>query len=271
VSPLPNAPLAITAMEVRYPELEPGAEKTFRSVVREGVRDVLPLMENVSEDTVQISPTGPPVTRRLTFPRFVTRDRTTALAINPTVTVLETTDYNGFQAFTHLIAHSMTALEAAFTPDGITRVGLRYIDEIRVPSVKDLPGDWHGYIDEHLLATVAPDFLEKTGLEPQAWQGLVQYSTGPDQNLQLRYGPQDGYAVDPNGPTRRKRRVAPGPFFLLDSDSFWQPSEEVPPFSADFIVDLCKRLHEPLEHIFRVVSTDRLWKEVYENERAVNA
>jgi uncharacterized protein (TIGR04255 family) len=224
-------------------------------------------MENINENIFALGPDGPMPAQTRTFPRFTTRDRTTALALTSQAVVVETTDYNGFNDFLRLVALVMQAVEGAVEPDGIVRVGMRYIDEIRVPTVTELPGDWTGYIDGHLLAAVSPDFLAKTELQPKAWQGLVQYATGPDQVLQVRYGPQEGYAVDPKGPTRRKNAARPGPFFLLDSDSWWHPSEEVPAFTAKEVTDACLRLHPPLRHIFDVVSMERLVK-VFKDEEA---
>ncbi len=264
-SRLPNAPLVLAVLEAKYPELTPAQAHASRPTVREAVRDALPLMENISENLITFGPEGPLPTQTRTFPRFTTRDRTTALAITSHAAVVETTDYDGFRKFHQLIKLTMKAVEDGVSPDGILRVGLRYIDEIRVPTVTELAGDWTGYIDDHLLAAVASDFLAKTELEPKAWQGLVQYATGPDQVLQVRYGPQEGYAYDPKGPTRRKNPARPGPFFLLDSDSWWEPSDEVPPFTAEEISDACTRLHPPLRHIFNVVSQDRL-RSVYMNE-----
>ena len=229
------------------------------------MREHLPLTENVNENIIAFGPDGPMPAKTRTFPRFTTRDRTTALVITPEAAVVETTDYDGFDAFLGLVEVVMAAVEDSVQPDGIVRVGLRYIDEIRVPTVTELPGDWSGYIDDHLLAAVSPDFLAKTELEPKAWQGLVQYATGTDQVLQVRYGPQEGYAVNPKGPTRRKDPARPGPFFLLDSDSWWEPADEVPAFTAAGVSDACKRLHPPLRHIFNVVSLDPL-RTVFKNE-----
>jgi uncharacterized protein (TIGR04255 family) len=183
--------------------------------------------------------------------------------VNPAAAVLETTVYEGYENFRALIEGAVTAVEAAVRPDGILRVGMRYIDEIRVPSITELPGDWSGYIDSHFLATVDPALLAETKLTPELWQGFVRYSTGVDSFLQVRYGPMDGYAVNPAGPTRRPNAPPPGPFFLLDSDSFWEPRDEVPEFSVQAVLDACDRLHPPTRSIFNAVSEPKLEEEVY--------
>lgn len=263
--PYPNAPLVIVALEVRFPDVGPITSQA-RALIRELTRDRLPLSEVVKEETINVaigsqSPVVAPAVPVHVL-RFFARDRTTSLVVNPAAMILETTSYQGYDDFRRLISITTGAIGEALNPDGILRVGLRYIDEIRVPAITELPGDWSGYIDDRLLAIVDPSLLEKTGLQPQLWQGVVNYSAGPDSTLRARYGPAEGYAVDPNGPTRRKNRFEPGPYFLLDSDSSWTP-QDVPEFSVDTIIDACDRLHVPVRALFDAVSEDRLVQEVY--------
>ena len=264
----PNAPLAMVAVEVRFPEQPDGVGRRARDAIRAAVRESLPLVENITQEEIQVA-LGAPIpasVQRRTFPRFVTRDRTTALVVNESTMILETTQYSGYAGFRPLIETVLDAVARTTQPDGVLRVGLRYIDEIRVPSIKNLPGDWSGYIDSHLLAAVDPAFLPSE-LTPRTWQGLVQYSTGPDCTLTLRYGPGEGYAIDPRGATRRKDPPAPGPFFLLDSDSFWSANAEVPEFSAPRIAAIFDQLHAPVRELFKVAVTDGLRDEVFSQRR----
>jgi uncharacterized protein (TIGR04255 family) len=263
--PFPNAPLVLTVLEIRYPELDEGVGRRAKHQMRDALRKQLPLVENVTEEQVEVAIGAPmpAMVQRRNFPRFTTRDRTTALVVKEQALVLETTVYEGWEeSFRPLITSVVRAFAQTSSPDGVLRIGLRYIDEIRIPKVVSLPGDWHAYIDRHLLAPASSDFLPAS-LKPTVWQGLVQYKTASDSTLTVRYGPQDGHAVDPRGSTRRKNPPLPGPFFLLDSDSFWQPSEEVPAFDADSILAICDSLHEPTREFFRIAVTDKLRDEVF--------
>lgn len=264
----PNAPLAIVAFEVRFPEWAEVAGQQMRARLRAALRDLLPLVENITQQQVSVSlgaPLPASVERRL-LPRFVTRDRTTALVVDENLLVVETTRYAGFASFRPIIETAVTALAELGPPDAVSRVGLRYIDEVRIPSVTESPGDWRGYIDDHLLATVDPDFLAGR-VTPQGWQGLVQYGIGKDSALVLRYGPGDGYAVEPRGPTRRKEPPRPGPFFLLDWDSSWSPSDEVPEFDPAAILVICDQLHGPVRAMFTAACTQKLREEVFNMDR----
>ncbi len=257
-----NAPLAIVALEVRFTQLaSEAATRRARSTLREFVRDRLPLLETVTHREFAIRPDAPPSVEEHTFPRFAARDKTAAFVVTTSSLVVETTSYAGFPAFLELVERCVTGVEAALAPDGFVRVGLRYVDEIRVPSVTELPGDWYGYIDDHLLAAVESSFLPQ-GLIPTVWEGVVRYRTDNDTTLALRYGPREGYAVEPKGATRRRNPPAPGPFFLLDSDSYWEAHEDVPEFVTSEILSTCDRLHGPVRAIFERSITDRLREEV---------
>ena len=264
--PFPNSPLATTVLEIRYPELDDaGAPATKRSM-KSALRQHLPLTESLTEGRIELaigSPTPTSVHQR-TFPRFFSRDRATALLVKEEALALETTSYGGWEeSFRPLIAVVLRALEKACPPDGVLRIGLRYINEIRVPGIDLVPGDWSGYIHSSLLAAADPAFIPES-LQPSLWQKIVQYRTAFDSTLTVRYGPQEGYAVDPQAATPRRNPPVPGTFFLLDSDSFWHPDEEVPEFKAEWILDRCDDLHAPIREVFWIATTDKLRDEVFD-------
>ena len=269
--PFPNPPLVLTVLEIRYPELSGGFGESAAQQMGEAVRDRLPLLEPLVEEQLNLSVGGPvpvpPSFQRRTFPRFSTRDRTTALLVKPDALVIETTAYEGWvESFRPLVADVVRAMERISRPNGVLRIGLRYVDEIRVPGIESAPGDWREYIDEHLLAAADPNFIPPS-LRPSVWSGLVQYRTAPDSMLTVRYGPQEGHATDPVGPTRRRASHPPGLFFLLDSDSYWHDETEVPEFKADWICERCDLLHRPVSEFFRIVVTDKLRDEVFNNQQ----
>lgn len=263
--PFPNPPLALTVLEIRYPELSEGIGKGAQQHMREALRSRLPLIENITEDQLQLA-IGAPMpasVQRRSFPRFVTRDRTTALVVKEGALVLETTTYEGWEEdFLPTIQDVVDALHTVGQPDGILRIGLRYIDEIRVREIIEPPGNWSGYIDEHLLAAASEDFIPPS-LQPDLWQGVVTYRTATDSTLTVRYGPRVGHAVNPKGATRRRNPPEPGLFFLLDSDSFWQAEDEVPEFDTKTILDRCGLLHAPARDFFKIAVTDKLRNEVF--------
>lgn len=270
-TPFTNPPLALTILEIRYPELSEGIQKRQHLELRESIRDDLPLQENFTEDNVEfaVGPGGGSSSRqRTTYPRFTTRDRTTAMLAREAALVIETSTYAGWeQHFRPLIMRLLTAFNRSFTPDGVTRIGLRYIDEIRIPGIDESPGEWTDYVAENLLAAADVEFVPET-LTPTTWQGVVQYGTESGSRMTVRYGPREGYAVNPKGTTRRLDPPPPGLFFLLDIDSFWEGTDLVPPFEVDWILNTCDSIHKPTREFFRAATTDKLRTEVFERPRS---
>lgn len=263
----PNAPLKLVAAEVRYP-LSPRLAKLEPDVVLEQLGDLAPLAE---EDQplmqVMLSPAGaepPPSTplgsRRL---RLLSKTKDLAVTISGTNTIIETTTYERFEAFQDILARVFDALERLGPPVGVERLGLRYIDEIRVPEVPDAPGDWHEYVDTSLLAAIDASVgaMSDLGQLPQAWQGLIQFSGPQGRGLNLRYGAGLGTVVNRNGPLRFPGEADERPAFIIDLDSFWGPVE-LGDFSSPSLVKECEGLHEPLSRLFERIITDRLRNEV---------
>ena len=260
--PYPNPPLVLTVCEIRFPELVRSMASDVRERIKAAVKSDLPLHETITDQVIDFTPEGPRATAQQ-LPRFTTRDRTSSMVVTRSTVSIETTAYDGYEGFRSLIELAVSSIVDNIEIDGLSRVGLRFIDEIRVPSIKDMPGNWTGYIDNHLLATVSDEFLAETNLTPQAWQGNVRYSTRTDSTLALRYGPQVGHATDPNGPTRRLNTKPPGVFFLLDSDSYWEARDSIPEFTVAEVMRHCDELHPHTRAVFDAVCTERLRHEVF--------
>ena len=264
--PFRNPPLVLTVLEIRYPEIAGGFTDAAAAEMKEAVRDSFPVMVPRVEHQIgmSIDAAMPPQVEQRSSPRFCTRDQATALVVRRDALALETTVYGGWvEHFRPLVEQVIEALVSVCAPDGVLRIGLRYIDEIRVPGTGAGPDDWDGYINAHLLAAATAD-LKPSGMNATTWRGLIQYQTDDSYALNVRYGPQDDYAVEPQGATRRKSAVPAGPFFLLDSDAFWTGDDEIPEFTADGILERCDRVHQAASDFFKIAVTDKLRKEVFE-------
>jgi len=265
-APYAHAPLVLVAAEIKFPELPLSRLKASIEQLKDAFRPILPLFDLVTHTKVEfVAGLGQGGARQeiQSFPRFKTRDSTTALAIQSSTLVLETTQYSGYENFRPIIERVVQGVGDVLSPDGLTRVGLRYIDEVRVSKIRNHPGDWTSYIDPHLLAAVNEGFLPE-GLKPHSWIGQVQYKTGDASMLTLHYGPMDGYAVNPNSDGARRRNAhRPGPFFLLDSDSAWTADDVVPEFSTQGAMEIFDDLHRPVSAIFNAACTQLLRDSVF--------
>ena len=238
----PNAPLALVAAEIRY---TPVAERSLGMPVQKLIRDLLGddwVIRNDTSQTFQagFGPGGPQASiTHETLGRITSRQRTKVVTVRPDSMTLEVTDYKHFMDFRALLERACAATEQVVHPDGIVRAGLRYIDEISVPAS---PPDWSRWLDSALFPPAS-----KT-LVPSEWTGAVQYNVDVDQLLVFRYGPSAGPVVSPSGHLRRPR-TPPGPIFMLDFDSSWQPSD-IPAFTSDSIASVADRLRSPLRGLF---------------------
>jgi uncharacterized protein (TIGR04255 family) len=268
----PNAPLQLVAMELRYPFSPRLATSDAIAFFHERLGATLPIVEPLAQQMVMLAvgpqdvPSPPaasgPVPTKSLF-RMTTRRRTTLVTVSGGNTIIETSDYERYGTFRPFIERVLATLEEFGHPVGVDRVGLRYIDEIRVPSITTSPGDWSPYINPSLLAAKDLGGRAHEELQPDGWQGVLEYRRGERMGLVMRYGALDGMAVNPDGPLSLARRQEPGPFFLIDVDSFWNADEdEMAEFSLNQVLDQIDTLHRPIRDIFEHSITDALRNEV---------
>jgi uncharacterized protein (TIGR04255 family) len=161
-----------------------------------------------------------------------------------------------------LIKIVVKARQSVSPVEGLLRLGIRYVDEIRVPdSMEDLSG-WRDWIEPSLLGPV--NLAKDLNFVAEQWQGVAVFDIGQDRKLVVRYGPREGFAVAPGAPLQRAT-PPPGPFFLLDTDSFWSASGDVPEFEVDKILGLASNLHDAASTLFENLVTEKLKEEVFRN------
>jgi len=270
----PNAPLQLVAFELRYPFSPRLGTNEAITFFDEQLKGMLPVVEPLGEQVFMFvgGRTGqdPPVPPAATLPstkslfRLTSRSRTTAVTVSGSNTIIETSNYERYGKFRLLVKRVLDALAEFGHPVGIERVGLRYIDEVRVPSVTTPAGDWSRYITPWLLAAKDVGPAAYAELEPLSWQGVLEYARGERMAVVMRFGALNGLAVNPDGPLRLAKRQEPGPFFLIDVDSFWaaKPDDEIEEFSADRVLELSDSLHQPIRALFEAAVTDDLRNEI---------
>lgn len=248
----PNAPLAFVTVEVRF--TAENAQNVPPAVYRE-FQDALGddwVTEQLTQQTVTVSinPGNPPTptARTVTAPRFTVRDRTSAVVLTGASVTIETTRYRGWPAFRQILERALRASSQFVKPEGFTRVGMRFVDEIRVDNVGDRAVGWADWLAPDVLAP-ALDAMTASDWVPEEWNGAARYALGEGKQLVLRYGPQHGYVVNPVGPLRRPNPPPPGPLFLLDFDSFWEPPT-IPRFDVEELLVSCDELRAPIRVLF---------------------
>jgi len=238
--------------------------------IKQQLEHVAPLQkaEDVSEFQMVVNGGNPPLSnsRNITVHRFSARDKRTSITYGSESILVETTDYVNWTWFRDLAVKAVAVRQEIAPVDGLERIGLRYIDEIRVPVVGVV--DWAGWVAPELLP---PTFANtNVTLKPMQQQAVVQYSTDTEgDTLTLRYGAVIGPPAVTGGPNLvRANLPEPGPYFLIDTDSAWTlpPGTSVPELSLESVVEIANRLHVPAESIFEELITDKLRTEVLSHD-----
>jgi uncharacterized protein (TIGR04255 family) len=255
-------------LEVKHPQAS-ALTRGELAALKAALVKVLPLQSTDEQVEVHLAigpagAAGPAPGQRLrTVHRFASRSRTSSVSFTPDAFSLETTSYRGWSGFRDMAKLVATALKDVAPVDGIQRIGLRYIDEIRVPYAPDEVPDWREWIQADLIA---PNAL---GLRPVQQQAVVQYGTDrPGDTVTLRYGAVIGPPAVGSGALARPPAPPSAPFFLLDTDAAWEvvPGDPIPELDVDFLIETADRLHEPVKALFEAALTPRLIAEVLNAE-----
>lgn len=256
----PNAPLEYVAVEVRYPYAPRFRQQETLDSVLLDVQDLFPIIRQQGQIRLAGAIGGPLTQQVDQVSRAFNRASTTAVLITSTALTVDTTSYTEFENFRAVVARCVQAASEHGSIAAVERIGLRYVDEIRVPSAVADARDWRGWISDDLLAGINLGGDAGASL----MEGGVQFSTGNERVLAVRYvaSPQ-GTGVIGDGPLRRRHPLTEGPFFALDLDSYWQPTpEDAPAFEPALILDTIDALHAPVGATFQRAITDRLREEV---------
>ena len=206
---------------------------------------------------------GAPLPQSETRTKLTSRGRTLCVTFAQDSVWFETTAYKGWDWFRPILNASLETIESLAPVQGYTRLGLRYVNELRVPLTGDLP-DWSQWVIPELIGPA-----RRFGglVDGQLMhQGLAQFRSGADRLITVRYGSLTGRSsVSPDGQALVAPTTFPeGPFFLWDTDCAWTlpVTQSVPTFEATSVGEQLESLHSPVKGLFEAVITDRLRAEV---------
>jgi uncharacterized protein (TIGR04255 family) len=251
----PNTPLALVVAEIRHPTALPLSDSA-RSQLKARLASTLPLAKPVQRMTVTSTQTAVS-----TDARFMSRNRTSSVTFRDDVIAVETTKYERRRVLRDMLREAVLARQETAPVDGVERLGIRYVNEVRVPGLES-PKEWADWIAPALTCPLA--LATADGLETQAWQGVTVLGD-PLSGVVVRHGVFDGYAVNPVGDLQRAA-PPPGPFFLIDLDCYWAPSGETPPLEWDLIDSRFDQASLAAYDLFEQLITDKLREEVLRHE-----
>lgn len=263
----PNPPLALVAAEVRFTDAARLRQQQTKDEVTIALEQRFPFAEQLQQAEVELAHVpsgGQPQIRERRGVVLKNVDSTETMTILSESLTYETTNYTSFEDLRDAVVAACEALDAAKVHPAVRRIGLRYIDEVRVPETVNDVRQWSAWIDERLIAhlAVGPDDVPVA-----VTQGISTYDLGEGKGLNFRFAALDqGSVVVPQ--YLRRRAVPSGPFFVLDFDGFRDfPSDEFTAMSADVVRDTLTAVHTPCGATFQRSITNRA-RELFRGELA---
>lgn len=245
-------PLVLVAAEIRFSDAPRVRQQETLDAISIAFDRRFPLSAPLGG--VSLVSAGPGASPQLAQRRGVVlrnAEGTEALTATPTSLSYETTDYRGFAAVRDVLADGCRTLTGLDVRPALTRVGLRYINEVRVPEPPADVRGWSRWIQPTLLAPLSVADRPVT----RGIQGAVTFDLDRG-SLNARYAAFTDGAT--NVPAHLRRRpFSPGPFFGLDFDGFVEfGADPVVLLNADVVADLLPALHTAADAAFQRSITD---------------
>ncbi|MEJ7785611.1 MAG: TIGR04255 family protein [Solirubrobacteraceae bacterium] len=245
-----RAPLKLVAFQLRFaPVHELDAVSPPREIVV-GLRERYPILGTPPEVQVDFLPGS--TQQRTRGSRFLNRAKTWSISLTGDAIAIETSRYTRYEKFAEHVRWVLDRVHAVTPFPAVLRVGLRYIDEIEVDGV-DALDEWKPWITNDLLVGGliggyrTREYLAHANVEIDDFSGMT-----------VRYGRVDQPVVSTAGPLRINESPT-GPYFLLDIDSFWQPSDDAfLEYDAAEVETTMLALHDPIREVFEGAVTPQL-------------
>ncbi|MEU0965668.1 TIGR04255 family protein [Streptomyces sp. NPDC005917] len=254
-----NPPLALTVVELRH-TASPSLSETDKAGLKSLLASTFPIYKPAQQVNITVTNAGASEDRAV-YPRYMTRDFTEAITFRDNAIVVETTRYKRRSALRELLHQAVEARQKVSAVDGIERLGIRYVNEVRVPDLEH-PSDWERWISAPLTGISS---LRTEDLAAQTWHGMTVFGTS-SVGVALRHGTFEGYAVEPAGDLRR-HTPPPGAFYLLDLDSYWVPEGDIPQLDWSNIEERFNAVGLSAYELFQQLITDRYRTEVLKREQ----
>lgn len=259
----PNTPLALVVAEVRFTDSPRLRQQDILDNIAIALEERFPFVNQMT-GVVQFTVTNPgrgdsshiePV--QTEQPRRVVLTNATgteSITISPTSFTYETTNYREFDDLRQAVIQGCNALIAANVRPALTRVGLRYIDEVRVPEPVTDVRAWGKWIDSRLVDPLA---IGPEQAPVRNAQGLITYELGEAKGLNFQYAAiNHGAVVEPM--FLKRRHFDPGPFFVLDFDGFqdFAADGSAVPLNAEVVANILSAVHGPAGAAFQQAITN---------------
>lgn len=249
----PHAPLALVAAEIRFTDAARLRQQQTRDEIAIAMEGRFPFAEPLQEASFNLTLGGAPQVQERVGVVLKNASSTESLTILSESLTYETTAYQSFEELLEAVTAACEALVEARVRPAVQRVGLRYVDEVRVPEAVTDVRQWSRWIDEQLVAHLAVGPGEFPATSTQI---VSTYDLGQGRGLNFRCAAlNQGTIVVPQH--LKRPAVESGPFFVLDFDGFRDfTNQDVVQLSAEVVGDSLSAVHVPCGTAFQRSITD---------------
>ena len=236
-------PLVLTLCQVRFTRVLRVGDQAYVASFQDAIRKYYPVVQRGTEvqfviDSAEGAVQGQSQSQHWRFSDG--RDEWTVVLADEFLTI-ETRAYNDFQEFLGRLKLVLTALIEHIHPSQLTRIGLRYIDEIR----QDDNGlEWGDIIRRDMLGPIASLELSRD-VQLAVQEFLLRYSHNRGVNIHHGLLPTGSTVAAPIG-----NSIPNTPFYLIDIDVFRDfPVAIGKPMDPD---DICRHAAEYNRVVYRL-------------------
>ncbi len=243
---LPKSPLELVVCQVRHEDRPIDADAALAIQESLGGADgFFPRVEQVelrvASMTVGPGVASPGPTESFHGWHLKSSDGSWTAAVLPGHFSLETTHYTRWPDFESRLVDLTQAVASTVPPVMEQRLGLRYVDRLRGPDVRE-PTQWAKWIEPSILGPVLHPII---GAGVESTRQQIDLDLGDGHACVLRHGT----VRDADAPGDAEVT------YLLDFDIYRSQSRR---FVPDHVADATKSFHEEADALFRQVITDDL-------------
>lgn len=206
-----------------YPTVEQDIKRTFPTPIEQKVKQQLFQIESGQAKVSTIDQT---------LWTYYSKNKEKHTRIEPTDFYIAYAKYYSFEQLKRDFKLVFDSLTKYYMELNITRIGLRYIDEIAISKERDV-FDWKKYLSSNLFSGLSIPLKKDRTFVSRAFSSL-EFNYG-DHNLTLKYG-----MFNPDYPSPIKKKV-----FIIDSDAYKRDS-----ISNEDVYDVLNQLHDTISYWF---------------------
>ena len=254
---LNSAPLVLALCQIRFSSMFSVTDPAFLTAFQRAVQSSYPVAVPAQEVEllVGIGPNEMELKgeqRRSPQWQFTDQDDNWKIVLSQDFLTLETRNYEHFDDFLARLQEALDALTKHIQPTIGTRLGLRYINEIRFNDLTNM--NWFDVIRQELLGPIVmPELIENTTQVVSFQQMLLRYPN--DLGINVHHG------LIPSGTTvrlRPKEEMPNDAFYLLDFDVFRDfPLSQPLKMNPKVICEYVEMYHKMIYRLFRWSVTDK--------------